>query len=137
MTMPPMEFAPELRGNEVLLVVEDEEGVRSLICRTLRDLGYLVLEAKHGEDALTVLQEHHGPAHAVISDLVMPELGGAQLIEMLHAWYPALKVLLVSGYSEDTAASKGAMVPGARYLAKPFSAEALARTVRHLLDSAA
>lgn len=135
MTQPAMELGPELRGNEVLLVVEDEEGVRSLICRTLRDLGYCVLEAKHGEDALTVLHEHHGPAHAVISDLVMPELGGAQLIEMLHAWYPALKVLLVSGYSEDTVASKGAMVPGARYLAKPFSGETLARTVRHLLDA--
>jgi two-component system cell cycle sensor histidine kinase/response regulator CckA len=127
----------ELRGTEVILVVEDEEGVRSLICRTLTDLGYTVLEAKHGEDALTVLQEHHGPAHAVISDLVMPELGGAALIEMLHAWYPALKVLFVSGYSESTVASKGALFPGALYLGKPFTAETLARTVRYLLDDRA
>lgn len=132
MTMP---LAPDLRGNEVVLVVEDEEAVRSLICRTLRDLGYRVLEAKHGEDALTVLQEHHGPAHAVVTDLVMPELGGAPLIEMLHAWYPELKVLFVSGYSEDEVASKGALSSGASYLGKPFAPETLARTLRHILDN--
>jgi two-component system, cell cycle sensor histidine kinase and response regulator CckA len=134
-TAPSPSFAPELLGNEVILVVEDEEGVRSLICRTLRELGYFVLEAQHGEDALTVLQEYHGPAHAVISDLVMPELGGAELIGMLHAWYPELKVLFVSGYSEAHVASKGALFPGARYLAKPFSAETLARTIRQVLDN--
>src|SRR5215210_748959 len=94
-------LAQELRGNEVILVVEDEEGVRSLVCRTLRQLGYFVLEAKHGEDALTVLQDYHAPAHAVVCDLRMPEMGGAELIEMLHAWYPGLKVLFVSGFSED------------------------------------
>lgn len=134
MTQAIEESAQALRGNEVILVVEDEEGVRTLICRTLRDLGYFVLEAKHGEDALTVLQEYHGPAHAVICDLVMPELGGAPLIEMLHAWYPELKVLFVSGYSEATVASGGSMFPGAQYLAKPFSAETLARTIRQILD---
>ena len=130
-----MNLAEELRGNEVVLVVEDEEAVRTLICRTLRQLGYFVLEAEHGEDALTVLQEYHGPAHAVVSDVVMPELGGAQLIEMLHDWYPELKVLFVSGYGEDAVASQGGLFPGARYLAKPFSAETLARSLRSVLDA--
>lgn len=127
--------APDLRGTEVILVVDDDADVRTLICRTLRNLGYLVLEAQHGEDALTVLQEHHGPTHVVVTDLMMPEMGGAPLIEMLHGWYPELKVLFVSGYGQDTVAAKGGFVPGARYLAKPFSGQTLARTVRDLLDT--
>jgi two-component system, cell cycle sensor histidine kinase and response regulator CckA len=130
-----MQIASELQGTEVILVVEDDMAVRSLICRTLRDLGYAVLEARHGEDALIVLQEHHGPTHVVVTDLIMPELGGAPLIEMLHAWYPELKVLFVSGYSQETVAAGGALFPGARYLAKPFSGETLARSIRAILDS--
>ena len=85
-------------GSEVILVVEDEEPVRSLITRSLRKLGYYVLEAKQGEDALAVLQEYHGPAHLLITDLVMPELGGAPLIDLLFGSYPNLKVLIVSGF---------------------------------------
>jgi len=85
---------------------------------------------------LTVLQEHHGPAHAVISDLVMPELGGAPLIEMLHAWYPALKVLLVSGYTDDAVVRHGVLQAETSYLQKPFSPHALAGRVRELLDAA-
>jgi CheY-like chemotaxis protein len=127
---------PEPGGNETILVVEDEEGVRSLICRALRDARYTVLEARHGEDALTILQQHHGPAHAVVTDLVMPQMGGAALIKMLHSWYPSLKVLFVSGYSEETVASAGSLFPGASYLPKPFSPETLVRTMRLLLDSA-
>ena len=122
-------------GREVILVVEDEEAVRSLICRTLRHFGYTVLEAKDGEDALTVLQEHHGPTHGVICDLVMPQLGGGKLIEMLHDWYPQLKVLFVSGYSQSAVAEQGGFFSGAHYLAKPFSAETLARSLRRVLDS--
>lgn len=132
---PPAAIAPELCGTEVILVVEDEELVRTLISRTLRHLGYTVLEAKDGEDALIVLQEHHGPTHGVICDLVMPQLGGGKLIEMLHDWYPQLKVLFVSGYSESAVAEQGGFFPGAQYLGKPFSHETLARTLRRLLDS--
>ena len=134
MTAPASTLAPELRGNETILVVEDEQGVRALICRTLRHFGYGVIEAKDGEDALILLQEHHGPAHAVVCDLVMPQLGGGQLIAMLHDWYPQLKVLFVSGYSQTAVAEQGGFFPGAQYLGKPFTAETLAHTLRRLLD---
>lgn len=126
---------PDPGGSETILVVEDDEGVRGLICRSLRASGYTVLEARHGEDALTILQQHHGPAHAVVTDLVMPEMGGAALVELLHSWYPTLRVLFVSGYSEETVAAAGSLFPGAMYLAKPFSGETLVRTMRHVLDS--
>lgn len=135
MSTPDAAIAPGSRPAEVILVVEDEAGVRALICRTLRDLGYTVIEAKDGEDALILLQEHHGPAHGVICDLVMPQLGGGKLIAMLHDWYPQLKVLFVSGYSEAAVAEQGGFFPGAQYLGKPFSGETLARTLRQLLDS--
>jgi len=116
-------------------VVEDEEAIRTLISRTLRKLGYYVLEAKQGEDALAVLQEYHGPAHMLITDLVMPELGGAPLIDLLFGSYPSLKVLIVSGYDAPTLQEKGALNVNAHYLAKPFTVERLAKMVRDILDS--
>ncbi len=123
-----------LGGSEVILVVEDEAAVRAPICRALRQLGYFVLEAKHGEDALTILHDYHAPVHLVITDAVMPEMGGAELVRLLHAWYPQLKVLFVSGYSEELLKAQGALSPNASYLAKPFTPRALALAVRALLD---
>jgi two-component system cell cycle sensor histidine kinase/response regulator CckA len=125
---------PDLRGNEVLLVVEDEPTVRAPICRTLRDLGYFVLEAKHGEDALAVLQEYHAPVHLVISDVMMPTMSGTELVGLLHEWYPNLKVLFVSGYSEEMVKAQGALTPETDYMPKPFTTGQLARRVRRLLD---
>jgi DNA-binding NtrC family response regulator len=116
-------------------VVEDEDAIRTLITRTLRNLGYFVLEAKQGEDALAVLQQYHGPAHLLITDLVMPELGGAPLIDLLHGSYPAMKVLIVSGYDAPTLQKKGALSPNAHFLAKPFTVERLGKMVREILDS--
>jgi two-component system cell cycle sensor histidine kinase/response regulator CckA len=133
--MPTEPVPQEHRGKEVILVVEDEHGVRSLLSRALTQLGYFVLEAKNGEDALTVLQEYHAPAHLVITDMVMPEMGGAQLIKMLHEWYPELKVLFISAYSREMIEAKGALFPGARYLAKPFTIAAMTGAVRELLDA--
>jgi two-component system, cell cycle sensor histidine kinase and response regulator CckA len=133
--MPEPARSAQYGGNEVVLVVEDEEAVRSIVCRGLRQLGYHVLEAKNGEDALTVLQEYHAPAHVVVTDMVMPEMGGAQLIRMLHAWYPDLKVVFVSAYSREMIEAKGVLYPGSRYLPKPFSIFALAKTIREILDS--
>lgn len=127
-------MSEDQQSREVILVVEDEQQVRALVTRALRQLGYFVLEAKNGEDALTVLEEYHAPAHLVITDMVMPEMGGAQLIKMLHSWYPDLKVLFVSAYSEEMVKAKGVLFPGARFMSKPVSIDALARTVRELLD---
>jgi two-component system, cell cycle sensor histidine kinase and response regulator CckA len=122
-----------LLGSEVILVVEDEAEVRNLTAMSLRRLGYFVLEAKHGEDALTVLHEYHGPVHLVVTDMVMPTMGGAELIRMLHGWYPEVNVLFVSAYSRELIENKGVFFPGARYLAKPFLPSTLAATVKEML----
>lgn len=123
------------QGNEVVLLVDDDPGVRLYVARALRQLGYFVLEATDGEDALTVLQEYHAPAHLLIADLVMPEMGGAMLIEMLRQWYPGLKALLISGYSAEAVATRSSLPPGTGFLPKPFDVRTLARTVREVLDA--
>jgi CheY-like chemotaxis protein len=126
----------EVTGGEVVLVVEDEPGVRAPICRTLRNLGYFVLEANSGEDALRVMQEHHSPVHLVISDVMMPEMDGTELVSLLRSWYPAMRVLFISGYSPQyLEAQSGTKVSGSHFLAKPFGLDVLARTVREILDA--
>jgi len=125
-----------LHGNETILVVEDEAPVRAPICRALRQLGYLILEAKHGEDALIVLHEHHAPIHLLITDLVMPEMSGSELVRLLRDWYPNLKVLVISGYSVDMNVADGASMPETSYLPKPFTTKLLVERVREMLDSA-
>jgi CheY-like chemotaxis protein len=125
----------DLTGGEVILVVEDEPGVRAPICRKLRSLGYFVLEADHGEDALKVMQDHHSPVHLVISDVMMPEMDGTELVALLRSWYPRLRVLFISGYSPQyLEAQGGKTVGGEAFLAKPFSLDAFAQRVRDVLD---
>jgi len=127
---------------EVLLVVEDESVVRAPICRALRNLGYFVLEANNGEDALAVMQEYHSPIHLVITDVMMPEMDGAELVSLLRDWYPKLRVLFISGYSPHHlehsggggGGGGGGIVHGSAFLAKPFSLELLGRRVREILD---
>jgi two-component system, cell cycle sensor histidine kinase and response regulator CckA len=119
---------------EVVLVVEDEPSVRAPMSRMLRAQGYLVLEATNGEDALRVMQEHHAPIHLVISDVMMPEMDGAELVSLLRDWYPGMRVLFISGYSRQFLEARGDTVEGSAFLAKPFSLEVMARRVRELLD---
>lgn len=123
-----------LRGNEVVLVVDDDAAVRTYVVRALRQFGYFVLEATDGEDALAVLQEYHAPAHLLIADLVMPQMGGAMLIEMLREWYPGMKALLISGYTAEAQITKDSLPEDTRFLPKPFDPLTLARTVRDMLD---
>lgn len=120
---------------EVVLVVEDEVIVRASITRMLRHLGYFVLEASNGEEALLVMREYPSPIHLVITDVMMPEMDGRQLIAMLRDWYPQMRVLFISGYSQEHLEAQGGMVPGAAFLPKPFSMDALARRVREVLDA--
>ena len=122
-------------GNELILLVEDEEGVRVVVSRGLRDLGYQVLEARHGEDAITVLENQKDPVRLIVTDMVMPEMGGAELIRTLRVQYPELKVLVISAYSREMVEAKGVLLPGALYLHKPFNVSTLAQTVREALDA--
>src|SRR5687767_4740031 len=125
----------DLEPTEVVLVVDDEVIVRAPVCRMLRHLGYFVLEANNGEEALLVMQEYHSPIHLVITDVMMPEMDGRQLIAMLRDWYPQMRVLFISGYSAEQLEAQGGMVQGAAFLPKPFSMDALARRVREVLDA--
>lgn len=122
-------------SSEVVLVVDDEAMVRAPMCRALRKMGYFVLEADNGEHALTVMQEHHSPVHLVITDVQMPEMDGAELVSLLRDWYPRMRVLFMSGYSQQYLESRAGTVDGSAFLAKPFSMDALRGRVRELLDT--
>ncbi len=122
-------------GHETVLLAEDEESVRALSRFILRDCGYAVLEASDGEDALKVCAREKGAIHLLVSDVVMPGMGGRQLAERLLALRPEMRVLYLSGYSDDAVIRHGVLEAEVNFLQKPFSAGALARKVREVLDS--
>ncbi|MGH7631053.1 MAG: PAS domain S-box protein [Gemmatimonadales bacterium] len=121
-------------GTECVLVVEDEPAVRTLAGRTLLGLGYAVLEADNGREALTLVRRYPGPIDLVLTDVVMPELGGIELIEALAAERPATAVLVMSGYLEPDAALDAIHDAGLPFLPKPFSPDTLSAGVRAVLD---
>ncbi len=123
------------RGTETVLLVEDEPSVRELAVRTLRQQGYQVLEAANGDEALRVFQEHAEEAiHLLLTDVVMPRLGGKELADRLKAMHPDIKVLFISGYTNNAIVHHGVLKPGITFLPKPFSPQMLAHKVREVLD---
>jgi len=122
-------------GSETVLVVEDEDMVRSLASRTLREHGYTVLEARHGADALRQLAAPSTAVDLVISDVVMPEMGGRELGRRLATLRPSLPVLYISGYTGEDVIQRGLLDAGAPFQQKPFAPEGLARKVREMLDA--
>jgi two-component system, cell cycle sensor histidine kinase and response regulator CckA len=127
--------APLPRGNETLLVVEDEPSVRHLASRVLNSLGYEVLSASNGQDALHVLREHQGSAvRLVITDVIMPLMGGKVMAEWMKTTQPDLKILFTSGYTEDAISGDGLAETKAEFLPKPYTPATLARKVRQILD---
>ncbi len=126
---------PTVRGgSETLLIVEDEDTVRALTLRVLADAGYAVVAARHGEEALELIRQM--PIDLVISDVVMPGMGGAELAERLAAERPGLPLVFMSGYTGDDVARRGLGAAEERFLQKPFAAESLLHKVRELLDAA-
>jgi signal transduction histidine kinase/CheY-like chemotaxis protein len=121
-------------GSETVLLVEDEESVRELVRHTLVTKGYRVLEADHGEAGLEVAANHSGPIDILITDVVMPGMGGRALAQQMLRTYPVMKVLFLSGYTED-AVIQGVLDPGTAFLQKPFTLQALSRKVRDVLSS--
>ncbi len=121
-------------GSETLLLVEDETAVRSSARRLLERHGYSVLEARHGADALRIVEESNREVDLVLTDLVMPEMGGRELVDRLRTRRPALKVLFMSGYTEQAVAADGVMPPRTGFVEKPFSMEQLLERLRELLD---
>jgi CheY-like chemotaxis protein len=118
-----------------VLVVEDEDVVRAMACRGLRDHGYTVLEARNGVEAIALVEADPGAIDLVVSDVVMPELGGRELAARLALLEPAIPVLYMSGYTGEDVIQRGLMDPGSHFQPKPFTPDGLARTIRELLDS--
>ena len=124
-------------GTETVLVLEDEISVRHLSVRLLRNLGYEVLEAAHGEDAKRlIIQRGPKPLDLLLTDMVMPEISGRHFADWLRQTSPATKVIFTSGYLEESVHPHDRCQPGASFLAKPFNADELASKVRAVLDSA-
>jgi len=123
-------------GSETVLVVEDEELVRAVIREILEDAGYIVLGARHGRQALELAAAYDGPIDLLVTDLVMPELGGRELAGELARTRPATGVVFMSGYPDDAAVAHGVLDPGAAFLQKPFTHDELASKVRAVLDGA-
>jgi two-component system cell cycle sensor histidine kinase/response regulator CckA len=123
------------RGTETILLVEDEPSVRQLLTELLRQQGYTVLTAVNGEDALQQYEAHDTPTiDLLLTDLVMPRLGGTGLAEQLKSRCPQLKVAFMSGYADESISQQDANYLETTFIQKPFTIESLALTIRHLLD---
>ena len=127
------DFLP--RGNETVLLVEDDPLVRDLAHRLLSQQGYTVLEANNGEEALRVAWEHAGEKiHLLLTDVVMPQMGGKELSEKLKGLRPDIGVLYTSGYTDNAIVHHGTLEFGTYFLQKPFSPKTLSHKVREVLD---
>jgi len=122
------------RGGETILLVEDDDAVRTISERMLRLLGYAVLSAPHGEAALALARQHVGPLDLVLTDVIMPGMNGQQLATALLEMHPGVRVLHTSGYTADLIAKHGVLDEGVEFLPKPYSIHDLGQRVRQVLD---
>jgi len=122
------------RGNETVLVVEDDEKVRSLAVQILEGQGYRVLEAPQGVDAFLISAEHEGPIHLLLTDVVMPKMSGRELADRIASIHPEIKVLYMSGYTDNAIIHHEILKKGMNFIQKPFTIDGLARKVREGLD---
>jgi PAS domain S-box-containing protein len=120
-------------GHEIVLVVEDEIGVRMLVCETLKSKGYKVLEADGALQALEMAKQHTKPIHLLLTDVVMPEVGGKELANRLSTLHPETKVLYMSGYTDDAIVRHGILTGSMAFLQKPFTPNALVQKIREVL----
>jgi CheY-like chemotaxis protein len=124
-------------GTETILLVEDEEAVRAVASESLRMLGYTVLEAGTPAEALHIAQSHPEPIQLLLTDVVLPTISGRELAEIIKRLHPEIKVLYVSGYTENTIVHHGVLEEGIHFLPKPYTPSQLAAKVRQVLDSLA
>jgi two-component system, cell cycle sensor histidine kinase and response regulator CckA len=122
------------KGSETVLLAEDQDAVAAVVRATLHLCGYRVLAAHNGTEAIAILERHDGPIHLLVTDIVMPVMGGPELAARARELRPQTKVLFVSGYSERAFSSHGVLDSTAAFLQKPFMPETLARKVRQVLD---
>ena len=119
------------------MLVEDEEQVLQIAQQILTALGYNVLPATNGHEALAVAERHHGNIELTITDVVMPQLSGRELIERLGPLRPEMRVLYMSGYTDDAIVRHGLLDERVEFIQKPFAADAFARKIRSVLDERA
>lgn len=137
MSNPPLEEKTEIKkGCESVLLVEDDEALRNIVYRVLTEFNYNVFRAGSGDEALKVSQKHAGPIHLLLTDVILPgDMNGPQIANKLIKRLPNLKVLYMSGYTDDTIACSGVLDDGIHFLPKPFTPETLLEKVRKALDS--
>lgn len=130
----PTVVAPAPRpARRTILLVEDETPVRTLAAKVLETAGHRVLPASGSDEAIAIAQTHPGEIHLVLTDLILPGMSGTELARTLAALRPGARILFMSGYAEDNDVHHGLLDPGARFIGKPFTSEALARKVREML----
>ena len=122
-----------LTGSETILVVEDEPGVRELVRRVLERYGYRVLLAATPREAIALAERHAGAIHLLVSDVVLPEMSGRSVASQIVASRPEIRVIYMSGYTDNAIVHHGVLDPDTPFLQKPFTPEALARKVRAVL----
>jgi CheY-like chemotaxis protein len=123
------------RGTETILVVEDEPSVRTVTIQMLREAGYHVLEARNGDEATQVLAEYAAPIHLVLTDVVMPGMGGRGLAEHVGLTRPETQVLFTSGYTDDIILQQQLLLHDIVLIQKPFTRASLCAKVREVLDA--
>ncbi len=126
-----------LRGTETILLVEDADGIRKLMYEILREQGYALLLAADGNEAFRLVEQHPETIHLLLTDVVLPGMGGPAIAHRARALRPAIRVLFTSGYTDRGVVENGAIEPGPNFLQKPFTAEELGRKVREVLDAPA
>jgi two-component system, cell cycle sensor histidine kinase and response regulator CckA len=132
---PPPPEVPVPNGTETVLLVEDDSMVRDMAANVLRSRGYTLLEAGNGNAALALAKSHRGDIHLLVTDVVMPQMSGKTLAEILSAERPGLRVLYCSGYTDNAIVHHGVLDPGIAFLQKPYTPASLARKVRETIDT--
>jgi two-component system, cell cycle sensor histidine kinase and response regulator CckA len=127
--------AASLQGTETILLVEDAEGVRALLQDVLTMYGHQVLVARDGEEGIRLANDHIGLIDLIITDIVMPRMGGRELVERVVTARPAVRALYLSGYTDEAVMRHGVLEAGAAFLQKPFTARQLMTKVRQILDA--
>ena len=127
----------DLAGTETIVIAEDQREVRLAASTALRRLGYTVLEASNGPEALAIVHAHEGPIHLLLTDVVMPAMSGRELAAAVKSLRPSIRVLYASGYADDAIVRHGVLDSGLSFIQKPFTPQGLGVKVREVLNAPA